>query len=63
MNDITRVLSVIEHGDALAAERLLPVVYEELHRLVAPKMLQEVPDQTLQFVAPMHEAYLRRAVS
>ncbi len=34
MNDVTRILGAIQHGDPKAAEELLPLVYEELrHRL------------------------------
>ena len=59
MNDVTRILSAIEHGDPVAAEKLLPLVYEELRKLAAQKMAQESPDQTLQATALVHEAYLR----
>jgi len=59
MSDVTRILSAIEQGDPQAAERLLPLVYEELRRLAAQKMAQESPDQTLQATALVHEAYLR----
>ena len=33
MTDLTRILSQIESGDPTAAERLLPLVYDELRRL------------------------------
>src|SRR3954451_694562 len=59
MNDVTRVLSAIEQGDAGAAERLLPLVYEELRKLAARKLAHEKPGQTLQATALVHEAYLR----
>src|SRR5437762_8452985 len=59
MNEVTRILSVIEQGDPHAAEQLLPLVYEELRRLAADKMAQEKPGQTLQATALVHEAYLR----
>src|SRR5262249_45111201 len=59
MNDVTRILSAIEQGDAHAAEQLLPLVYEELRRLAAQKLAQEKPGQTLQATALVHEAYLR----
>jgi len=57
--DVTRILSAIEHGDAQAAQQLLPLVYEELRKLAAAKMVQERPGQTLQATALVHEAYLR----
>ena len=33
MNDVTRILVVIEQGDPRAADQLLPLVYDELRRL------------------------------
>jgi RNA polymerase sigma factor (TIGR02999 family) len=59
MTEVTRILSAIQHGDPNAAEQLLPLVYNELRRLAAQKMLQERPGQTLQATALVHEAYLR----
>jgi RNA polymerase sigma factor (TIGR02999 family) len=59
MNEVTRILSSFEQGDAHAAERLLPLVYEELRKLAAEKLAQESPGQTLQATALVHEAYLR----
>ena len=59
MTDVTRILNAIEQGDAKAADDLLPLVYEELRRLAAYKMLQELPGQTLQATALVHEAYIR----
>ena len=59
MNDVTRILSDIEHGDSKAAEQLLPLVYDELHKLAARRLAREKPGQTLQATALVHEAYLR----
>jgi RNA polymerase sigma factor (TIGR02999 family) len=59
MTDVTQVLSAIEHGDLQAAERLLPLVYNELRKLAAQKLAHEAPGQTLQATALVHEAYLR----
>jgi RNA polymerase sigma factor (TIGR02999 family) len=59
MNDVTRILSVIEQGDPQAAEQLLPLVYDELRKLAAQKLAQEKPGQTLQATALVHEAYVR----
>jgi RNA polymerase sigma factor (TIGR02999 family) len=59
MTDVTRILSAIEQGDPQAAERLLPLVYDELRKLAAQKLAQEKPGQTLQATALVHEAYLR----
>src|SRR5262245_42045355 len=59
MSDVTRILSQIEQGDSQAAEKLLPLVYEELRKLAAERMAHEKPGQTLQATALVHEAYLR----
>ena len=59
MSDVTRILSQIEQGDPQAAEKLLPLVYDELRKLAAAKLAQEKPGQTLQATALVHEAYLR----
>jgi RNA polymerase sigma factor (TIGR02999 family) len=59
MNEVTRVLSAIEQGEPHAAEKLLPLVYEELRALAAQKLAHETPGQTLQATALVHEAYLR----
>jgi RNA polymerase sigma factor (TIGR02999 family) len=59
MSDVTHILDAIERGDAGAADKLLPLVYEELRRLAARKMSHELPGQTLQATALVHEAYLR----
>lgn len=59
MNEVTRILSSIEQGDSGAAERLLPLVYDELRKLAARRLAQEKPGQTLQATALVHEAYLR----
>src|SRR5437868_7156161 len=58
-NDVTHILSDIEHGDPRAAEQLLPLVYDELRKLAAAKLAQERPGHTLQATALVHEAYLR----
>ena len=59
MSDVTQILSAIEGGDSKAAEKLLPLVYDELRKLAARKLAQESPGQTLQATALVHEAYLR----
>jgi RNA polymerase sigma factor (TIGR02999 family) len=63
MSEVTRILSAIEQGRPDAAERLLPLVYDELRKLAAQKMSQEAPSQTLQATALVHEAYLRLVAS
>jgi RNA polymerase sigma factor (TIGR02999 family) len=59
MSDVTHILSAIAQGDPHAAEELLPLVYAELRRLAAQKLVHEAPGQTLQATALVHEAYLR----
>ncbi len=59
MSDVTHILSQIDAGDPQAAQKLLPLVYEELRKLARSKLAQEKPGQTLQATALVHEAYLR----
>jgi RNA polymerase sigma factor (TIGR02999 family) len=59
MNEVTQLLDAAGRGEAHAAERLLPLIYEELRQLAAQKLAQEKPGQTLQATALVHEAYLR----
>ena len=59
MSDATELFKAIPGGDSKAAEELLPLVYEELRRLAAHKMASELPGQTLQPTALVHEAWLR----
>ena len=57
--DVTQLLNEMAKGDSGAAEKLLPLVYSELHRLAASYMRRERPDHTLQATALINEAYLR----
>jgi RNA polymerase sigma factor (TIGR02999 family) len=59
MTEVTRILSAIEQGDPHATAQLLPLVYDELRQLAAQRLAQEMPGQTLQATALVHEAYLR----
>lgn len=59
MSDVTQILEQIEEGDGQAAEKLLPLVYDELRKLAAAKLANEKPGQTLQATALVHEAYIR----
>ncbi len=59
MSEVTRILSAIGEGDPHAVDQLLPLVYDELRRLAAQKMVHEAPGQTLQATALIHEAYVR----
>jgi RNA polymerase sigma factor (TIGR02999 family) len=55
----SELLDRVHAGDHLAAEELMPLVYDELRRLAQSLMLQERPDHTLQATALVNEAYLR----
>ena len=59
MTEITGVISQLKSGDPIAAEQLLPLVYEELRKLAAAKLAREPSGQTVQATALVHEAYLR----
>jgi len=59
MSYVTHILMAMEHGDRVAAEALLPLVYQELRKLAAAKLSHEQPGQTLQPTALVHEAYVR----
>ena len=59
MNEVTQLLNAASRGDGEAADKLLPLVYDELRRLAAQKLGQEKPGQTLEATALVHEAYVR----
>jgi len=59
MREFTEILEHARPGDERTAEELLPLVYEELRKLAAQKMMREAPGQTLQATALVHEAWLR----
>lgn len=59
MNDVTRILQLIEQGDLTATDELLPLVYDDLRQLAARKLTHEKPGQTLTATALVHEVYLR----
>ena len=59
MSEVTRILSAIDQGDPLAAEQLLPLVYDELRKLAALQLARDRPGETLNPTALVHEAYLR----
>src|ERR1700760_1742656 len=58
---VTILLKAMKGGDESAAGKLLPLVYDELHRLARSYMQRERPDHTLQPTALINEAYLRLA--
>ena len=59
MSELTVILQQIDAGDPDAANRILPLVYDELRKLAAAKMARESAGQTLQPTALVHEAWLR----
>ena len=56
---VSRILECVSAGEVCAAAELLPLVYDELRRLAAARMKNELPEHTLQPTALVHEAYLR----
>ena len=56
---LTELLQSWSQGDESAFDRLVPMVYEELHRLAHRYMADERPGHTLQATSLVHEAYLR----
>ena len=59
MTEVTKLLSAIEDGDQQATNQLLPLVYQELRKLAARKLSDEMHQQTLQPTMLVHEGYLR----
>ncbi len=58
-HDVTQLLVAWSNGDQAARDRLLPLVYDELHRLAQRYMRRESPGHTLQTSALVNEAFLR----
>jgi len=58
-HQVTRLLQAWSEGEPRALERLMPVVYDELHRMAQRYMADEKPGHTLQTTALVNEAYLR----
>jgi RNA polymerase sigma factor (TIGR02999 family) len=58
---ITSLLAELRKGNKEAAHRLIPLVYQELHRLAHHYMRGERTGHTLQTSALLNEAYLRLA--
>ena len=58
-HDVTKILQEWSGGDKGAAERLFPLVYDELKRQARQYLSRERNDHTLQPTALVHEAYLR----
>jgi RNA polymerase sigma factor (TIGR02999 family) len=58
-HDVTALLHAWTAGDTEARDRLVAVLYQELHRRAAAQLRRERPGHTLQPTALVHEAYLR----
>ena len=59
VNDLTLLLRAAQTEDPHSAEKLLPLVYEELRRMAAHRMARQPAGHTLQATALVHEAFLR----
>jgi RNA polymerase sigma-70 factor, ECF subfamily len=57
--EVTRLLVAWRAGDEGAFERLVPLVYRELHQLAHGRLRGQAPGQTLQTTALVHEAWVR----
>jgi RNA polymerase sigma factor (TIGR02999 family) len=57
--EVTRLLGEVGRGKKDAMNQLLPLVYDELHRLARSYFRRERGEHTLQPTALVHEAYIR----
>ena len=58
-HEVTQLLLAWKSGDEAALDRLMPLVYKELHRLARRYMAGEQTGHSLQTTALVHEVYLR----
>jgi RNA polymerase sigma factor (TIGR02999 family) len=58
-HEITQLLQAWSQGDQSALDALMPLVYDDLHRLARRHMAGEREEHTLQTTALVHEAYVR----
>lgn len=58
---LTQLLHAWQHGDAGAADELVPLVYAELRRIAANRLRSERAGHTLQPTVLVHEAWMRLA--
>src|SRR4051794_34333327 len=59
--DVTRLLAEWNHGDRAALDKLVPLVYDELHRIASRQLASRGGPHTLQSTALVNEAYIRLA--
>jgi RNA polymerase sigma factor (TIGR02999 family) len=57
--EITRLLAAVREGDGNAMDRLMAMVYDELHAMARRQLRRRNPGQTLTTTALVHEAYLK----
>jgi RNA polymerase sigma factor (TIGR02999 family) len=60
-HEVTQLLHEWGEGDQNALDRLLPLIYRELHKMAKRYMRRQNPQHTLQTTAVIHEAYLKLA--
>jgi RNA polymerase sigma factor (TIGR02999 family) len=58
-HEINELLESWSRGDQGAIDKLVPLVYQDLHRLAHRYMADERPEHTLQTTALVNEAYVR----
>jgi len=58
-DEVTRLLKAWSAGEESALEKLVPLIYAELHRAAQRYMSRERSDHTLQTTALINETYLR----
>jgi RNA polymerase sigma factor (TIGR02999 family) len=61
-NEITQILCEWSKGNREALDKLMPLVYDELHRQASRYLRRERPNHTLQTTALINEAYLKLIV-
>jgi RNA polymerase sigma factor (TIGR02999 family) len=59
VSNVTSIIERLQRGESKAAEKLLPLVYDELRKLAAHRMAGEKPGHTFQLTALVQEAWLR----
>ena len=57
--DVTLLLKKLANGNQEASTELIPVIYQELHRLAVGHLRRERPDHTLQPTALVHKGYIK----
>jgi len=58
-DNLTLLLTRMQHGDGQAGEKAMAMVYSELHRIASRELRDERPGHLLQTTALIHEAYIR----